>query len=469
MRRASFFSPKAIASSARGAVTPFYQNQRVTYNFKGMARVVCPQVFYTTRFMSWQWLLAGVAIPSIVWAFHSYTANYQSTPFAIGSSELQFSQEQVLAAATWWAQFLRPNTDFSEIHKNTGIQDGIFETVVHMRLDRNDRITDEQSKKFIEILSAKIQLQKLQTDLDIPSYIQIGHCDSYDTPQIVNESLDEANISGVFPAQTQMMIYSNGHVMVNDECIYTNPSLTHYDSNTSFAESTQMVISGDKFREITIPMSRAQQGLWEGYKGNWHRVDPKNLLRNGSAGEEAPNIYAKVHLGDFKGSEADFLQLTNEDWISIFSTWSELKKHMNEETVCVFYQKQKISPQLKNSFKHIGPVTYRLVDQNRPDYYEVTTGPVRAMSVPKAGTVGKSYLWPVSAGDMIFKRECQPEKGAVYFLPARDTFFSAKPLSKVDNPITEGEKDLSSQERINCVEKQINVSDGAHHMKRIVC
>ncbi len=446
MRRASlFFSPKAVVVSARD-VAPFYHVQRAAFSFKGVTRA-CPQVFYNTRFMSWQWLMAGVAIPSMIWAFYSYTTNHQSVPFATGSNELQFSQEQVTAAATWWAQFLRPNTNFSEVNRNTGIKDGVFESIVQMRLDLNDRITDEQIKKFIEILSAKIQLQKLHTGLDLP-YVQLGNRSTYGAPKIVEESLDEANISGVFPFKTEMRIYSNGHVVVNDECIYTDPLLAHYDSSTSFAGSTEMIISGDKFREITIPMS-AQQGLWEGWEGHWHRFDPKSLSLESSRGNEDSNVYATVHLHNFKGSEVDFLTLTNEDWIRILSTWSEFKKYMDVGKLSIFYDNHKISPQSTNSFGHIGPVTYQLVDQNRQDYYEFNTGPVRVLSAPKTGTVGQYYLRSVLVGDMIFKRECQPEKGAVYFLPARETLFSARPLSQVNNPIAEKEKDLSSQEKVN--------------------
>lgn len=444
MRRASlFFSPKAVVVSTR-CVAPLYQVQRAAFSFKSVTRT-CPRVFYNTRFMSWQWLLAGVAIPSMVWAYYSYITNYQGVPFATSSNELQFSQAQVTAAATWWAQFLTPNTNFSEINKNTSIKDGIFESVVQMRLDLNDRITDEQIKKFIEILSAKIQLQKLQTGLDLP-YVQLGHRSSYQPPKIVEESPDEANISGVFPFKTEMRIYSNGPVVVNDKCIYTDPLSVHYDSKTSFAGSTEMIISGDKFREITIPLS-VQQGLWEGWEGHWQRIDPKRLsLRSlGSSRDNVDsNIYAKVHLHHFKGSETDFLTLTNEDWIRILSTWSELEKYMDVAKLSIFYDKHKISPQEKNSFGHIGPVTYQLVDQNRQDYYEHTTGRVRVLSAPRRGTVGNYYLRSVSAGDMILKRECEPEKGAVFFLPASETLFSARPLSQAEK-----EKDLSSQEKVN--------------------
>ena len=89
-----------------------------------------------------------------------------------------------------------------------------------------------------------------------------------------------------------------------------------------------------------------------------------------------------------------------------------------------------------NSVRCIGkPGTYQFVEQNRPDYYKRIIGPVRVLSAPKTGTIGKRKLQLVLMGDWIFEKECEP--GVLYWLPASNTSFSVKPLSREDNLIAE--------------------------------
>lgn len=414
MRRTSFFLPKAGVISARGVV-PFYQVQRATFSFKDVTRAC------KTPVTLWQQALAGMAI-----SFLACCSYYYSASLATNSNEPQFSQEQVVAAATWWVQFLKLETQY-------------YGDPVALRMN-----LDEKIKKFIQSLSEKMQLQKLEYNCDTSDpYVQIDAC-RWGLPKIVRDSLSEAGFNYPFMRHdVKMKLYKDGFVTVNDEYIYENPSTK--------ANPSEIVISGNKFREITIPVS-AQQELWERYYAgrSLSRYDPErhqSWLHAHPHENQDPTVYARVYLRHFKGSEADFLKLTNEDWIFIFSKWFLVLWYLKQEAP-ITYVAEKISPQSIDHIKHLGLVTYQCVSpNNREDYYEETTGPVRILPAPKTGKWCSGGYRSRTVDDIFFQRLHNPEKGAVYYLPTCETAFLAKPLPKVDNPnpVAEGKKDLDAQ------------------------
>jgi hypothetical protein len=326
------------------------------------------------------------------------------------SEPVIFSGKQFIVAAAWWAQFLpgMSKTGFDDINCYSEIE-GTYKDIMgrlhKIHQSSAESVTEEQSRAFISILFDK--MTKLELDsghYNHQYYLQIGNGSSYDTPKIIDEVLVQANINvfsmGAFPFKTVMRIHNNGHIQVGDTVIPTNPEVVHYDhSNTYFDHAAWMKFTANKFRLLEIDLDNLKDNLLEGYKGNLSHLQRPNISFD-AIGSDTKYAYTSIKLGDFKGSEKEFLQFSSNDLIAILQNEDSLYRYF-EDSIFLFYEKSK-KYFMKNSYGgKLGKVAAEQVGEN---YYQYSTGPVKVLSAPHAGTVG-AWFTPVSPNDFIVRNE----------------------------------------------------------------
>lgn len=343
----------------------------------------------------------------------------------------QFSDKQIKMAAKWWAQFLpgRKKVTFETINKIACLEGETAQfsrMMYQLEMDNAPSISDAQYKDFIKILSDKIRHLNVKTYSSIP-YLKMGDVSSYHPPQIVEEALKEAQISesgfGWFPYKTEMNIYNNGQISVNGEIFSTNPEVIHFDVNhTDFSIAPFMKITGHKFRIVEINMSELKKPLCGGFIEDTRIVEPEMGVKQ---------LFTSFNLSDFKGSEEEFLKLSNDELVDILQDAQKLKVYFPNLT-CILYNKSKEEMLKDTSFSHIGAVTK---EELSTDYYQYSTGPVKVILAPQSGTVKAWGLEPVSENDFLIARE---NSNHINYLPKKGgTSFEARFCDKNGNIISD--------------------------------
>ena len=324
-----------------------------------------------------------------------------------------FSDHVITMAALWWAAYL-PGVDpasFAELTKNVKLRGKQAETlrILHDVNSRSAKpVTNEQLANFIRILKNKIKKKILENDIDGVDYIQVGRHSSWDPPIMITEALQEAEIKLSaylhFPMKTEMKIYNNGQIFVNDEVYATDPACIHYDNDFDFSRAQYMVITGEKFRIVPIKLSEVENNLYTGKTSDLRPFDIKDLLYwSDDKNEVISVVFAKLPLGYFNGSETDFLALSNNELTAILQEPAKLTKHFDSGSGYISYEKSRDKFLGERSIFDLGDVMAEKIGTD--DYYQHTTGPVKVMSAPQDGTIGYHLVIKVATNDFIIKRD----------------------------------------------------------------
>ena len=262
-----------------------------------------------------------------------------------------FSDHQITMAALWWAAYL-PGVDpagFAEISKNAKPAGKLAETlqILHdMHTRSATPVTNEQLANFIEILKEKILDNRIYNSGDL-YYIQIGQR-SFDPPRIITEAMQEAGINAsaffTFPMKTKMIIYNNGQIFVDDEVYATDPAYIHYNKDFDFSSASYMVITGAKFRIVPINLNEVENHLYTGTVSDLRPLDVKDLFSwDEDKNQVLSVIFAKLPLSEFKGSEADFLALSNNELAKMLQDPAKLTRHFHTDytTAYIGYAKSR--------------------------------------------------------------------------------------------------------------------------------
>jgi hypothetical protein len=381
---------------------------------------------------------SAVALASVVAGYSTYQMYREVQTFATSENDVKhaensqenietnpapnqniFSDHQITMAALWWAAYL-PGVEpisFDEINKNAQPGSKPAETlqILHDMHTRSAKhVTKEQIAIFIRILKNKILDSKIR-NLDGLDYIQIGNHSSYDPPRIITEALQEAEIKAsaylTFPMKTEMKIYNNGQIFVNDEVYATDPACIHYGEDFDFSAAHYMVITGAKFRIVPINLDEVENTLYTGPVSDLRPFDSKDLLYwNDDKNDVISVVFAKIPLRYFNGSEADFLALSNNELTNMLQDPEMLIKHFPADSAYIEYRKSREKFLGKSSYRDIGEVTEEKIGT---EYYQHTTGPVKVMSAPQAGTVGYLFVTTVAPNDFIIKRDNKNKLNAI--------------------------------------------------------
>lgn len=386
------------------------------------------------------------------------------------NKEKSFSAFQIEMAAMWWAQFLPgvQKVSLAEIHQHLQQSDPDKQNIPIMdEKNRQNPVTAEQYNLFLDTLYNKITKLPAEKEFGNPyDYLSVGNPNSGMTPKIILESIKEANIQAsafdLFFSGKWMRIYNNGQIMgrarpFSYEVVSTNPEIIHYGAKTNLDSAHLMKITGGKFKMVEIKKDKLQRHLLKKrvdmdklpfsfyftkiasskdeaiyehlLKGSVNKLEPlyfseDDAIFNGDdLSADIPQVYAKLYLSGFKGTEEEFLELTNEKWIRILQDPSKIKKYFHENA-CISYVREK-DRALNSNFSHalIGILHQEVgCEQISKDYYQYATRPVRVLSAPKEGTIGWTYphadgLKPIHPNDFIvrglygwsFLRKCDVE------------------------------------------------------------
>lgn len=319
-------------------------------------------------------------------------------------SDIVFTEHQLMTAATWWAQFLPgvKKVSFEALNQYAKIQgqDADWLQFIHHLRQSEKTINQEQFETFIKSLMQNIKTLHIQKEWGGLYYIQLGHESIYEPPNIVEQALLEAKISnsafGLFPFKTEMRIYHNGHIKVGRKVYTSNQDVAHYDLQDEnlcedFQNASYMVIRGAPFRLVTINLDALTGSLYFGSQLNLKPL--KNI-------ESDTFIYITLHLRNFNGSEHEFLQFSDKEWIDILQDRDKIKEHFTSSAF-FYYKNSKEKALEKNSFIGLGEV---MSEELHEGYYRYTTGPVKMILAPQDGTVGE-YLIRVRKHDCLIRKD----------------------------------------------------------------
>lgn len=337
----------------------------------------------------------------------------------------QFTKKQFEIAAIWWSQFLPgvKKVSFEEINQHSKLEDVAMMSRLHdFQRANTDAITKQQLIAFIQILSQKIDTLTLENHGGDLSYLQIGDESSYNPPEIVENALKESSIKasafGLFPYKTAMKIYNNGQIQIGNQVFCTNPEIKHYGINTNFVHAPWVKISGDKFKALEIELDALNGQLLTGFINRLRKFEKKDVLSwKDDIHTPISHIHTSISLSDFKGSEEEFLQFSNEQWIHILQDETEIHKYFHE-SMYIYYRKTREEWMNATYFSIGSAVAEKIGD----DYYQYTTGPVQALRATHKGTVGTNSLTCIAPNDLIIKTKMWNEVTIGYLRNSNDLF-----------------------------------------------
>ncbi len=364
----------------------------------------------------------------------------------IRGENIQFSEHVFRVAAMWWAQYLPgvKKVDFSEINQNSRLTGyvAIISEVTHEHIQSRSRAaTEQQVNQFIDIVARKLaelarkpgQLKEYSKDL---YHFQIGSRSDYHPPKMMEEALDEAKIKmpafGSFPYKTEMKIYNNGQIMINDQVISTDPRYVHYTNHYDFSSAPYMKINGDKFRLLEINRAALKGELFTGFVNDLRPFKIDDTLEFGDEKEnlDTSRVYITIHTRNFLGNEQGLLSLSDEDLINILQDEAMIIKYFAKDD-CIYYKINKEKCLKATSYTGIGDV---VVEQLAPNLYEYSTGPVQVFPAPSEGTVAGYEMAVVHVGDFLIYREANE---SVKVLPAEQNVFAARLCDKSGKILSE--------------------------------
>ncbi len=169
----------------------------------------------------------------------------------MANTRFDLSDDTCKLAAAYWAQYLpmpgKQDTSVEEVSRHTpslnqGLTGARLFSVKNLLSSVAPSVTKEQFDTFITILANKIKSSNIDMYNPYEKCLMIGHPSSYEPPQEVVDSLEEANIKipafGFFPFKATMRISQDGTISVDKKTVTIDRSLLEYPSSAQLSTSS---------------------------------------------------------------------------------------------------------------------------------------------------------------------------------------------------------------------------------------
>lgn len=284
------------------------------------------------------------------------------------------SENLARQAAIWWSQYLPGVKDInsSEIHDLE--EDNPLRTLVenaHTK-HKTNVVSREKVDKFIDTLQNKILQLKIERKI-----ITLGHRSIYAPPKEVTQSVRELGIYAMFPFKTEMIIHTDGYILVDDEIVYLDENLRLLTAEL-LTEKVRVKINRPQFRLLKIDLAVLQGDLYQYDDETPVALDKFKYYNTWEDNKPYEAFYVEFKFDEFVGGEQALRNFSDKDLLDILQDKDKFIASIKNGTH-LHYFTNNITKKNASYGNGWGELQYEDLGNG---YFCNTTGIVNAFKVP---------------------------------------------------------------------------------------